>query len=292
MNLRSRAPATVRDAGRQVVASLGATSAGLRTLPDFIIVGAQRCGTTSLYRMLAQHAAVVPPAFHKGIHYFDTASHFVRGFDWYRGHFPLRVTMARRTARCGGQAITGEASPYYIFHPLAASRIAAALPRVKVVVLLRDPVERAYSAHKQETARGFETELFERALALEKTRLAGEAERIVADATYQSFSHQHHAYVARGEYADQLERLFGAIDRDRVFVLDVDDLMSEERRHWHALLEFLDVAAWEPARVTHANARPGVPMPASLRRRLGEHFLPHDERLEALLGHVPRWRRK
>jgi hypothetical protein len=285
------APTAVRDTGRQMVATLGAASARLRTLPDFLIAGAQRCGTTSLYRMLAQHPAVVPPAFHKGIHYFDTASHFARGFNWYRGHFPLDATMARRTARWGSRAITGEASPYYVFHPLAAGRIAEVLPHVKVIILLRDPVERAFSAHKQESARGFENEPFERALELEHVRLAGEDDRIVADPTYQSFSHQHHAYVARGEYADQLERLFGAVGRDRVLVLDVDDLMSDERRHWQTLLEFLDLPAWDPDRITRANARPSAPMPAAVRQHLAEHFASHDERLAALLGHVPRWRR-
>jgi hypothetical protein len=291
VSLRSMAPPALRDTGRQVVATLGAASARLRTVPDFLIAGAQRCGTTSLYRMLVQHPAVVPPAFHKGIHYFDTAGHFARGFDWYRGHFPLNATIARRTARWGSRALTGEASPYYVFHPLAAGRIAEALPHVKVIVLLRDPVERAYSAHKQEVARGFENELFERALELEQVRLAGETDRIVADPTYQSFAHQHHAYVARGEYAGQLERLFGAVGRDRVLVLDVDELMGEDRLHWRSLLEFLDLSAWGPPRITRANARPSAPMSASVRQRLTEHFASHDERLAALLGQVPPWRR-
>ena len=109
--------------------------------------------------------------------------------------------------------MTFESSPYYMFHPLAAGRIARDLPGVKLLVLVRDPVERAYSAHAHELARGFETEPFERALELEDERLGGEAERITADPAYLSHSQQHHAYVARGQYADQLERAGGAVRR-------------------------------------------------------------------------------
>ena len=99
-----------------------------------------------------------------------------------------------------------------MFHPLAADRIAADLPGVRLLVLVRDPVERAYSAHAHERARGFETEPFERALELEPARLAGEAERIAAEPGYLSASHQHHAYRARGRYVEQL-RAAGAAGR-------------------------------------------------------------------------------
>jgi Sulfotransferase family len=291
VSLRSRVPESVKELSRRGVGAAGAATARWHSLPDFLICGAQRCGTTSLYRMLSAHPAVVPPALHKGIHYFDTADAYRRGFRWYRGHFPLHSTMARCASATGGRAVTGEASPYYVFHPLAADRIAAALPEVRLIVLLRDPVERAFSAHKQETARGFEAEPFERALELEPQRLAGEEERIAADPSYQSVAHQHHAYVRRGEYATQLERAFDAVGRDHAIVLDADDLFGGDRAGWHQLLRFLELPVWEPAFV-RANARPSAPMPESIRHRLEEHFEPHDEKLAALLGWVPSWRRR
>src|SRR5206468_1882749 len=119
-----------------------------------------------------QHPAVLAPALQKGIHYFD--KHYDRGSWWYRSHFPLRLTAGRREGRVGVVPLTGESSPYYMFHPLAATRIAADLPGVRLVVLVRDPVERAFSAYTHERARGYETETFERALELEPQRLAGE----------------------------------------------------------------------------------------------------------------------
>ena len=277
---------------RRGTAAVGARTARWRALPDFLICGAQRCGTTSLYRMLTSHPSVVAPAFHKGIHYFDTATTYQLGFQWYRGHFPLQSTMARRASRGGGRAATGEASPYYVFHPLAADRIAAALPDVRLIVLLRDPVERAFSAHKQETVRGFETEPFEGALELEPQRLVGEEARIATDPTYQSFAHQHHAYVGRGEYATQLERMFAAVGRARVLVLETDELFGGNGDSWQRLLRFLDLPPWQPAVVTRANARPSAPMPESVRRRLEAHFALSDEELSRLLGRLPSWRQQ
>src|SRR3954454_21788834 len=94
-------------------------------------------------------------------------------------------------------------------------RVAATLRVERMIIVLRDPVERAYSAFTHESARGFEDQPYERALALEEARLAGEEERLIADPTYVSFHHQHHAYVGRGRYADQLERLGGGGGRQR-----------------------------------------------------------------------------
>jgi len=287
--LRGRAPAAVKDLGRATVRTIGYASASARMLPDFLIIGAQRCGTTSLFQALAAHPNMVPPLFHKGVHYFDTPA-YRRGLRWYAGHFPIRAIAKRRVA--GGAAITGEASPYYMFHPLAGHRIAADLPRTRLIVLVRDPVERAYSAHKQETARGFETEPFEAAIELEPARLDGETERMCADPGYQSFSHRHHAYLRRGQYAEQIARLHELVGRRRVLVLETAELFDPaDTEPWDRLLDFLGLPAWRPGRLPHANAKPSAPLPAGVRRRLDDHYRDHDERLAGLLGRIPSWRR-
>src|SRR3984957_14987386 len=198
-------PPVMRRAAHIVSVGTGRLTHQVRMLPGFLIVGAQRGGTKSMYRTLSQHPAVLKAVLHKGVHYFDTGYDHTMG--WYQGHFPLRVRAARARRATGDEPLTFESSPYYMFHPLAAGRISRDLPGVKLLVLVRDPVERAYSAHAHELARGYETEPFERALELEDERLAGEAERIVAEPGYLSHSHQHHAYLTRGLYADQLERL-------------------------------------------------------------------------------------
>jgi hypothetical protein len=278
-----------KERGRKVVAAAGALTSSVRMLPDFLICGVQRAGTTTLYRALAQHPDVVAPMMHKGVHYFDTASHYARGLSWYRGHFPVESLARRRTG--GNRPVTGEASPYYVFHPLAAERIAADLPGARLVVLLRDPVERAFSAHKQESGRGFETETFARALQLEDRRLDGEEERIRADPAYQSFHHQHHAYRRRGHYAEQLTALFDRVGRDRVFVVETDDLFATDGKAWAQLLDHLGLARWEPGALPRTNARPSGALDAGLRADLSAYFAPHDDTLADLLGYVPSWRR-
>ena len=257
-------------------------------LPGFLIVGAQRCGTTSMYRTLSQHPAILKAVLHKGVHYFDTG--YDHGLAWYQGHFPLRARAAAVRRATGETPLTFESSPYYMFHPLAAARIRRDLPGVKLLVLVRDPVERAYSAHAHELARGFETEPFERALELEDHRLAGEAEKITRDPGYHSHSHQHHAYRARGRYAEQLDRLEALFGRDRVHVVDSGLFFTDPERVYDHVLAFLGLRHHGYPVFERHNARPRSPMPEALRASLSEYFAPHDERLTPWLGHPPSWR--
>ena len=117
---------------RAIAARSGRLTASWRMQPRFLIIGAQRCGTTSLYTSLTAHPAVLPAVLHKGVHYFDTA--YGRGPAWYRAHFPLQLTADRVERRTGSAPITGESSPYYLFHPLAGERIARDLPEVRLPV--------------------------------------------------------------------------------------------------------------------------------------------------------------
>ncbi len=240
-----------------------------------------------MFKTLTQHPAILPPAMHKGIHFFDMQ--YDRGLDWYRGQFPLAATRTLTSRRAGATAITGESSPYYGFHPLAVDRIAHDLPEVKVVLLVRDPVERALSAHTHETARGFETEPFERALDLEAERTSGERERMIEDPGYLSFSLQHHAYAERGQYVEQVERLVGALGDQRVLVVDSHRLFGGSAEAMAEVFGFLGVAPAPGLTFGQHNARPRAPMPGPWRERLEEHFGPYDRRLAALLGWTPQW---
>jgi hypothetical protein len=266
----------------QTVAGIvGQVTAGARMRPSFLILGAQRCGTTSLYRALAAHPQVAPASLHKGVHYFDVA--YNRGLSWYLGHFALRAGRAGR--------IAGEASPYYLFHPAAAHRIADDLPKVKLIVLLRDPVERAYSHHAHEVARGFEELRFEAAVDLEQERLAGEEERIAADDAAVSFSHQHHSYLARGHYADQLVRFGRRFAGDRLLVLESAEFFARPDLTYDTVVHFLGLAPWRPRRFVQHNAHARPAMAATTRTRLEAHFRPLDERLSDVIGWKPSWLR-
>src|SRR5436305_181676 len=216
-----------------------------RMLPGFLIVGAERCGTTSMFHLLRQHPAVFGTALRKQeVHFFDVAYH--RGLAWYRSQFPLQASarLAARGARA--RPVAFEASPYYMFHPLAPERIHRDLPGVRLLVLLRDPVERAYSAHANHVGHGLETESFERALELEDPRLEGEAERIIADLSYVSYSHRHHSYRSRGHYADQLKNLERIFGRDRIHVVDSDDFFADPGPAYDQVLDFLGLPPHHP----------------------------------------------
>lgn len=283
---------TVKGAGRKaaLVAAdqIGHRTASRRVLPDMLIVGGQRCGTTTLFKALAQHRAFLGPTLRKGVHYFDL--HADQPLDWYRAHFPMRGAIENLQHSGDGRAVVGESSPYYLWHPLTAGRIARALPGVRVIALLRDPVERAYSAHAHELARGFETEPFDAALALESERLDGEEESLISGRVTRSLAHQHQAYVQRGEYVDQLLRMERAVGREQMLVLDSADFWSTPERDWPEVTAFLGLADQEVVFERH-NARSRAPMSSDLRTQLDAHYAPFDERLAQWWGRTPSWRR-
>ncbi|WP_457205718.1 sulfotransferase family protein [Nocardioides sp. P5_C9_2] len=288
MTLRSTVPHPLKTAGRSVSVQVGSVTASRRQLPSFILVGAQRTGTTSLFRALMSHPLIHQANYHKGVNYFDINYH--RDFAWYQGHFPTTATLRRRSHGHAGTPVTFEASGYYLFHPCAAERMARHLPDVKVLAMLRDPIERAFSAHKHEFARGYETEPFERALELEDERLAGQEERMVADPAYQSFSHRHHAYLRRSQYAEQLRRLHQHVPPERVHLIESESFFERPEATYGAVLDFLGLPRILPDRFDRWNARPSSPLPDAVRSRLRTHFDAHDEALATMLGRDPAWR--
>jgi hypothetical protein len=279
----------LKSAVKHTLNGVGQLTWQARMTPSFLIVGAQRCGTTTLHLALKAHPNVVLHRLHKGVNYFDV--NYERGPEWYRAHFPLAAYARARTARAGRTPITGESSGYYMFHPLAAERIGADLAGVKLIALVRDPVERAYSAHHHELARGYETEPFERALELEASRLAGEVERLRAEPSSESFSHRHHAYVTRGRYADQLTTLAEHGGADNLLVLDADAFFERPKEHYDRVLSFLGLPSHDRSPLRQTNARPRAPMPESLRSRLRDELANSDAALARFLGEVPSWRR-
>ncbi len=289
--LADRIPAPVKRLIHTGTRTYGRMTAANRLLPGFLLCGGQRCGTTSLYRALSSHPAVLKPVFHKGVHYFDTGYH--NGVNWYRAHFPTRSSALRIAEHTGLSPMAFESSPYYLYHPLAAERFARDLPGVKMIVLVRDPVQRARSQHAHEVARGFEPLTdFRHALDAETDRLAGETEKLQRDPDHYSFNHQHHAYTSRGRYADHLERIARVVAPERILVVDSGDFFTDPETVYDRILRFLGLP-WlgEPVFAKH-NARPNkAPLADDVDRRLDNFFQPHDARLAEWLGKTPSWRR-
>lgn len=287
MTVRGSLSPRARQTGRGAVLSFGRATSTRRALPDFLLVGAQRCGTTSLFRALLSHPHVLRANLVKGVNYFDVNAD--RGPAWYRGHFPLMSTARRQAAHGQDHALVFEASGYYMFHPHAPARIVAELPEVKIVAMVRDPVERAFSAYKHELARGFETEPLERALALEEERVAPELARMLTDPGYQSEVYRHQAYRRRGHYAEQLRPFVDALGPDRVHVVQSEVFFTEPAEEYTRLLHFLDLPARLPETFDRYNPRPSAPMDPDIAASLRRHFASHDLALEPLLHARPSW---
>ncbi len=257
-------------------------------LPDYLVIGGQRCGTTSLQQVLTQHPNITSARLMKGVHYFDTAAH--HDLAWYRTHFPTRAYARSVERRTGSPLRVGEASPYYLFHPLALPRIREALPNVKLIALLRDPVERTISHHKHEVRRGNEPLGLEAALDAEPTRLAGERERIVREAPgYHSVAHQTFSYAARSRYVEQVEMLFELFPRDQVMILPSERFFTDPGPVFRATLDFLGAPPWLPESFPKENATADTTVPAAVRQRLVESFREPNERLFELLGERFPW---
>jgi len=289
---RNALPSAITRAARPVLVAARRPGYRSRMLPGFLIAGAARCGTTSMFEALSQHPAVFNAAllpWTKEVHYFD--NNYDRGLAWYQCHFPPTARARLSARRAGTAPVAFESGPSYMFHPLAPERINRDLPGVKLLVLLRDPVERAYSAHANRVSSGCENEPFARALELEDARLEGEVERMLADPVYVSHSYRHHAYRTRGQYADQLERLERIFGRDRIHVIDSGDFFADPGPVYDQVLDFLGLPRRGHPLFGRHNARPRSAMPETVRAALEEHFRPYDERLTAWLGHEPSWER-
>lgn len=206
-----------------------------RIQPSFFILGTQKGGTTSLFKYLEEHPSFRLPR-RKEIQYFTTYYH--KGTDWYYRQFPVEET--------NGSAITGEATPYYLYHPLAPKRLHMAFPNAKLIMLLRDPVSRAYS-HYQHNREVPEREplSFEEAIRCEEERLAGELEHILRDPQYVSEVHQHYSYQSRGIYIDQLKRWEEFFPREQMLILKSEDFFKNIEQVTQQVFSFLEVPPYQ-----------------------------------------------
>jgi hypothetical protein len=232
-------------------------------LPDFLGVGVQKGGTTTLQRLLEQHPEAFLPAA-KELHYFSL--HHARGEAWYRQQF---------AAASPGQR-SGEITPYYLFHPEAPRRIQSLLPQARLIVLLRDPVERALSQFFHSRRLGLEPLDMLEALAAEPQRLAG-ATAVLTAADGIHRSHQEHSYLARSRYEEQLQRFEYLFPAEQLLVIKSEDLFKQPETIWRQLQTFLSLSPISlPAMDKPANAGQGeaASVPSSVRQRLRRQLEP------------------
>ncbi len=205
-----------------------------RCLPNCLIVGAQKAGTSSLYHYLTQHPQI-HECFKKEVHYFDggldpEVDTYQRGENWYRAHFPLKKNMNK-------DDICLEASPLYLFNPLAAERIKSLLPDCKIIIILRNPVERAISHYFHVVRHGLESFPIEDALEKEENRL----EHIWQNGSYSDPVFRLYSYKSRGLYLEQILRYQECFSKQNILVLSSDDLSSQPKHTLETIFNFLEI---------------------------------------------------
>jgi hypothetical protein len=233
-------------------------------LPDFVIIGAMRCGTSALYAILSQHQHVERAAT-KELHYFDRF--FEQGIDWYSRCFPAPKWID------GRRSITGEATPKYLPDPSVPERMAQVIPQARLIVLLRNPIDRAYSHYRHELSHIGETRGFEEAIIeAEKTQ-----------------PHDPFGYLSRGIYVDQLVSWSKFFNEEQMLVLKSEHFFERPQETLKLVLGFLDLPDWEspfsrPPQNRGYYRRKNYKMDPDIRLRLQEYFRPHNQRLYEYLG--------
>lgn len=258
-----------------------------RVVPDLVLAGVQRSGTTALFEALYRLPTVERPRRGKGSHYFSYNYH--RGWEWFQSQFPTRRWAEMVESRHGDRLFCFDACPYYLFHPFAVERMAQALPGIKIMVMLRDPVRRAESHFHHSVSNGHETLPFPEALAAEQARLAGEDDRMQEDWTYWSHSHEHHSYVSKGRYADQIERLFRHYPKDQVMIVQSEAFYREPNEVLASVTDWLGLPPVGLDRSDDRNGHEYKQMDREMRDHLIAIYREPNERLYQLIGRRYDW---
>lgn len=255
-------------------------TASIRAFPNFIIIGAQRSGTSSLFSYLIQHPQIVGSVT-KEVHYFD--KHFEKGPDWYRSNFPLQLI--------NEHALIGEATPSYLYYPEVPQRISNLLPEVKLIAILRNPTERAISQYFYTVKNGGEDLPLMDALLAEESRIElEEAGQGIAKNSKKAPS-QIHSYKQRGHYFQQLDRYWAHFPRNRVLIVESLALFRQPEETLREVFDFLGTDPdFKPPDLAPRNSNPiRQEVPEAVYRYLDAYFAPHNERLYAALQRDLGW---
>jgi hypothetical protein len=249
-----------------------------RPLPDFIIIGTQKAGTTSLHAYLSQHPQFLKP-YEKEVHFFDggldpSIDNYKKGQAWYRAHFPLRKN--------GITSRVFEASPLYIFNPLVPGRMFNLLPQVRIIAILRNPTERAISHFFHEKQRGYESLPIMEALLEEERRL----ESAIQLNDYKNYSFIHHSYKSRGHYSEQLERYLKFFPRQQVLILSSEEFFHDQHNILRQVTDFTGVDSDFNVKDSYPRnvAKNKEQVSVEVYKYLNDYFKPHNEALYELLG--------
>lgn len=264
-------------------------SSPFRMLPDFLIIGAARCGTTSLYEYLISHPNI-SSASGKEVYFFDKK--YSKGLNWYKSFFPFKSNTLFHTNLSKNKILTGEATPRYLYHHHSPKRIFKTLPNVKLIVLLRNPIDRAYSHYQMEVDHNHETLSFEDAIEKEKSIVQHEIELMDHDENYYSVEFYRKSYLTRGIYVTQLKNWFKFFPRNQFLILKSEDFYFNTSDVYNKVLKFLELPEYNLQQYKQFKMRPYSSMNDEIRKKLTDYFTPYNKELYKLLGTNFNWEEK
>lgn len=256
-------------------------TASFRALPDFIIIGAMKSGTTTLFSWLRQHPQITG-SHRKEVHFFDW--HYPQGEHWYRANFPYTFNIRHGS-------ITGEASPFYLFCPPIAERIHTLIPDVRLIALLRNPVDRAISHYFHSTRSGKETLPVMEALDREDERTRDAWNRVLQGDCSHNRDLIWFSYHRRGLYLEQLQHYWKVFSKDNIYIESADNLLNRPETTLSGIFSFLGVTPDFNIPNTHKRNVGGNKrqLPADVYDRLGSYYRHPNEELFSAIGRNFGW---
>ena len=257
------------------------------SLPDFYIIGAAKCGTTSLYQYLIRHPSV-NPGIGKELHYFEEL--YYRGENWYRACFPFEFQKFFSKLTHNEIMISGDSTPRYIDHPLVPNRINKLTPNAKFIVMLRNPIDRAFSHYNMNIKHKYETLSFEDAIKNEPDRINGELDMMEKTGKV-SYKYYLYAYLDRGIYVERLKQWMKIFPKENFFIIRSEDFFEDPSGYYHKTLEFLNLSKFELDKYgTHMGGRYNdTQIESKTRKKLESFFKPHNDELNSFLKRDFRW---
>ena len=254
----------------------------VRLLPDFLIIGVPRSGTTSLYNYIIEHPTVFQPLW-KEVAFFS--KHYDKGITWYKSHFPSKLTKSLIISR-GKDFQTGESTPNCLYHPQAPKRIFEVIPKVKMILLLRNPVDRAISHYWQSVRKTRETSSFEDVIKKQMNEDPISDEKVFSPGGG-DFANR---YISGGIYTGRIKRFLEIFPIEQILILKSEDLYDDPKSTYKKTLEFLNLSNYEMQNFKKFNYYEDQPdMDKSIRQKLIEYYKPHNEKLYKLLDRNFNW---
>ncbi|ENH98400.1 sulfotransferase family protein [Gracilibacillus halophilus YIM-C55.5] len=246
--------------------------------PDFMIIGQGKCGTTSLFNYIRKYAKNFVSPKQKEIYFFSDL--YDNGLNYYERFFPFKIKP---------QDVTGEATPQYLFHPLSAKRIAETYPNIKLIVMLRNPIDRAYSHYNfinnSNKTVGFDYLSFEEAIKTEDKRLAGELEKVLNTGKY-TYKYKYYSYLTQGIYYKQLINWFNHFPREQFLILKSEDFFVNPNMVLKRVFNFLNLNFKNNTEYIYRvyNQTDYEKINPRTREFLKEYFFEYNKKLSQLVG--------